>query len=137
MLSSKPNTKEEDSLTPDFSTNLAHALASENASTVLNEFFRSQLEKAINDLLQSEMSAFLDYEKYSSSGRGSGNSRNGSYSRMFATTYGKLRITCIMNLRRRCQLYYICSTQCANSVFNKVIFVKSSNITGKEFTHNY
>ena len=42
----------------------------------LDEFFRSHLEKAINGLLQNELTAFLGYEKHSVEGYGSGNSRN-------------------------------------------------------------
>ena len=58
----------------------------------VDEFFRQLLEDAINDLLQAELSACLGYEKYDSDGWGSGNSRNGSYSRTFDTRYGKLKL---------------------------------------------
>lgn len=58
----------------------------------LDEFFRSHLEKAINDLLQNELTAFLGYEKHSVEGYGSGNSRNGTYSRGLDTKYGKLEL---------------------------------------------
>ena len=56
-------------------------------------FFRSHLEKAINELLQNELTAFLDYEKHSIDGYGTGNSRNGSYTRSLDTKYGKLELT--------------------------------------------
>lgn len=58
----------------------------------LDEVFRRHLETAINELLQAELSAFLGYEKYSSDGWGSGDSRNGSYTREFQTRYGKLTL---------------------------------------------
>ena len=58
----------------------------------VDEFFRQQLETAINDLLQAEITAFLGYEKYNSKGWGSGNSRNGFYDRVFDTKYGKLNL---------------------------------------------
>ena len=58
----------------------------------LDEFFRSHLEKAINDLLQNELTAFLGYEKHSVEGYGSGNSRNGTYTRGLDTKYGKLEL---------------------------------------------
>ncbi len=70
-------------------TELMNALL-ENAS--LDEFFRQHLEKAVNDILQAELSSFLGYQKYDSSGWGSGNSRNGSYERTFETKYGELHI---------------------------------------------
>ena len=58
----------------------------------LNELFRLHLEKAINTLLRTELTAFLDYEKYDRTGFNSGNSRNGNYSRSFKTEYGELNL---------------------------------------------
>ncbi|MBY3608660.1 IS256 family transposase, partial [Enterococcus faecium] len=43
----------------------------------LDDLFRRHLELAINTLLQAELTAFLDYEKYNRTGFNSGNSRNG------------------------------------------------------------
>ena len=57
-----------------------------------NEFFRSKLEETINELLRTELSAFLGYEKHSSEGWNTGNSRNGSYHRTLTTQYGDLDI---------------------------------------------
>ncbi|WP_096363347.1 transposase [Streptococcus intermedius] len=45
----------------------------------IDEFFRTSLETAMNDLLQAELSAFLGYEPYEKVGYNSGNSRNGTY----------------------------------------------------------
>lgn len=59
----------------------------------LDELFREHLERAINSLLQAELTAFLDYEKYERNGFNSGNSRNGNYSRTFKTEYGELNLT--------------------------------------------
>lgn len=47
----------------------------------ISKVFHTHLEKAINTLLVTELTAFLDYEKYDRSGFNLGNSRNGSYSR--------------------------------------------------------
>ena len=58
----------------------------------LDDLFRRHLELAINSLLQAELTAFLDYEKYDRSGFNSGNSRNGNYSRSFKTEYGELNL---------------------------------------------
>ena len=59
----------------------------------LDEFFRSHLETAINDLLKTELTAFPGYEKYSTDGYNIGNSRNGYYERDLDTKYGKLHIS--------------------------------------------
>ena len=53
----------------------------------LDELFREHLERAINSLLQAELTAFLDYEKYDRNGFNSGNSRT------FKTEYGELNLT--------------------------------------------
>ncbi len=53
----------------------------------LNELFRVHLEKAVNTL-KTELTAFLDYEKYDRIGFNTGNSRNGSYDRTVKTEYG-------------------------------------------------
>lgn len=51
----------------------------------MDEVIRKLLEEAINDLLQVELTSFLEYEPYDRKGFNSGNSRNGSYSRTFNT----------------------------------------------------
>ena len=58
----------------------------------LDDVFRSHLETAVNDLLKIELTEFLGYDKHSTEGYGSGNSRNGFYSRELDTKYGKLHI---------------------------------------------
>ena len=74
----------------DFNTELAKVLVEKKP---LEEFFRQHLENAINGLLESELSAFLGYEKHDVAGWNSGNSRNGSYQRTFDTQYGTLNLT--------------------------------------------
>ena len=59
----------------------------------LDDVFRSHLETAVNDLLKIELTEFLGYDKHSTEGYGSGNSRNGFYSRELDTKYGKLHIS--------------------------------------------
>lgn len=73
----------------DFTTELLQTLATKGD---LNELFRSQLELAVNTLLQTELTAFLDYEKYDWIGFHSGNSRNGTYDRTVKTEYGELHL---------------------------------------------
>ncbi|SDD48453.1 Transposase, Mutator family, partial [Marinilactibacillus psychrotolerans] len=58
----------------------------------LNECFRSHLELAVNTLLKTELTAFLDYEKYDRIGFHSGNSRNGTYDRKVKTECGELQL---------------------------------------------
>ena len=58
----------------------------------INEFFRQQLEIAINNLLKSELTVFLNYEKWEYKGYGSGNSRNGYYHRNLKTRFGELEL---------------------------------------------
>lgn len=59
----------------------------------LDDVFRSHLENAVNALLKIELTEFLGYDKHSTDGYGSGNSRNGFYSRELDTKYGKLHIS--------------------------------------------
>lgn len=70
-------------------TDILQTLASKGD---LNELFRSHLELAVNTLLRTELTAFLDYEKYDRIGFHSGNSRNGSYDRTVKTEYGELHL---------------------------------------------
>lgn len=77
----------------DFTTKLINCLLSnQNLSDSIQELFRNELEKAVNDLLRTEMTGFLKYEKYDRQGFNTGNSRNGSYERKFQTTHGELNL---------------------------------------------
>ena len=71
-------------MTP-FTTELLNFLAQKQD---IDEFFRSSLETAKNNLLQADLSAFLGYEPYEKAGYNSGDSRNGTYSRKLETKYG-------------------------------------------------
>ncbi|MGF3215197.1 transposase [Facklamia sp. P12945] len=51
----------------------------------MHELFRQSLEDAINLLLESERTVFLNYEKWKVKGYNTGNSRNGYYSRRLPT----------------------------------------------------
>ncbi len=52
--------------------------------------FRSHLERAVNTLLTSGLTAFLDYEKYDLIEFNTENSRNGSYERTLHTEFWEL-----------------------------------------------
>lgn len=73
-----------------FTSDIVQALVQKQDIT---EVFRSHLETAVNTLLATELTAFLDYEKYDRIGFNSGNSRNGSYDRTLHTEYGDLLVT--------------------------------------------
>ncbi|CAM3055609.1 Mutator family transposase [Paenibacillus sediminis] len=72
-----------------FTTDLVQALVTKQDVT---EVFRKHLETAMNHLLETELTAFLDYEKYDRLGINSGNSRNGIYARTLHTEYGDLHL---------------------------------------------
>ena len=62
-----------------------------NNSTSLKEIFRQQLEKTVNQLLKSELSAVLGYEAYERNHQ-TRNARNGSYERQLDTEFGTISI---------------------------------------------
>lgn len=72
-----------------FTTDLVQALVQKED---VMEIFRSHLENAVNTLLASELTAFLDYEKYDRIEFNTGNSRNGSYERTLDTEFGELQL---------------------------------------------
>lgn len=58
----------------------------------IDEIIRVEIEKAVNELLQQEMSALLEYDKYDFSGYGTENSRNGQYERCINTRFGAITV---------------------------------------------
>ena len=56
------------------------------------ELLREELEKCMNMLLRSELSAFLEYDKYKRN-TACGNHRNGSYQRDLKTSFGNITIS--------------------------------------------
>src|SRR5690606_12710736 len=72
-----------------FTTEIIDALVTKQDIT---EVVPSHLQIAINSLLVTELTKFLDYEIYDRIGCSSGTSRNGSYSRTLHTEYGDLAI---------------------------------------------
>lgn len=71
------------------STNLMSALLKNES---IDEVFRSELENAVNELLSTELTEFLNYDKYDYSGRNSGDSRNGFYNRTYQSRFGTLNL---------------------------------------------
>ena len=77
----------------DFNTFVTKSLKNgENFEDMIQEYIRSELEKAINMLLKEELTGLLDDEKYDKSGYNTGNSRNGYYERKLQTVYGELHL---------------------------------------------
>ncbi|PEG89837.1 IS256 family transposase, partial [Lactobacillus sp. UMNPBX12] len=58
----------------------------------INDLFRQKLQQAVNDLLESELTAFLGYNPYERDGWNTGNSRNGAYYRKVDTQFGQIEI---------------------------------------------
>jgi transposase-like protein len=77
----------------DFTTKIVSCLAKgEKIDETIQELFRNELERAVNELLKVELSELLHYQKYERSGLSNSNSRSGSYEREFNTSYGVLNL---------------------------------------------
>ena len=72
-----------------FSTDLMSAFLKGES---IEEVMRIELEKAVNELLQIELTSYLDNEKYDPIGYNTGNSRNGTYSRQLKTRFGEISV---------------------------------------------
>lgn len=73
----------------DFTQDMANALFNQDK---INDLFRQKLQQAVNDLLESELTAFLGYNPYERDGWNTGNSRNGAYYRKVDTQFGQIEI---------------------------------------------
>ena len=65
----------------DFTKDFAQALFNQDK---INDLLRKELQQAVNDLLEAELTAFLGYDPYARTGWNTGNSRNGAYFREVA-----------------------------------------------------
>ena len=72
----------------DFTKNMAQALFNQDK---INDLLRKELQQAVNDLLEAELTAFLGYDPYARAGWNTGNSRNGAYFRKVDTQFGEIR----------------------------------------------
>lgn len=73
----------------DFTKDMANALFNQDK---INDLFRQKLQQAVNDLLESELTAFLGYNPYERDGWNTGNSRNGAYYHKVDTQFGQIEI---------------------------------------------
>jgi len=77
----------------DFTTKIIGCLAKgEKIDETIQELFRCELEKAVNELLKIELSELLHYSRYERSGLSTDNARNGSYERQLNTSHGVLNL---------------------------------------------
>ena len=73
----------------DFTKDFAQALFNPDK---INDLLRKELQQAVNDLLEAELTAFLGYDPYARNGWNTGNSRNGAYYRKVDTQFGQIEI---------------------------------------------
>lgn len=73
----------------DFTKDMVNALFNQDK---INDLFRQKLQQAVNDLFESELTAFLGYNPYERDGWNTGNSRNGAYYRKVDTQFGQIEI---------------------------------------------
>ena len=116
----------------DFNTKLITALAQGES---VHEIFRQALEEAINLLLESERTVFLNYEKCEVKGYNTGNYRNGYYSRTLNTEYGKLQLKIP---RDRLGLFDIKTLQCLqqapNHLEKMIILMYQKGVTTRDIS---
>ena len=73
----------------DFTKDFAQALFNPDK---INDLLRKELQQAVNNLLEAELTAFLGYDPYARDGWNTGNSRNGAYFRKVETQFGPIEI---------------------------------------------
>ena len=73
----------------DFTKNMAQALFNQDK---INDLLRKELQQAVNDLLEAELTAFLGYDPYARAVWNTGNSCNGAYYRKVDTQFGQIEI---------------------------------------------
>ncbi|WP_367302220.1 transposase [Lactobacillus helveticus] len=73
----------------DFTKNITQALFNQDK---INDLLRHEIQQAVNDLLESELTAFLGYDPDARDGWNTGNSRNGAYFRKVDTQFGEIEI---------------------------------------------
>ena len=88
-LNKKTTYRKKNSFMNDFTKNMAQALFNQDK---VNDFLRKEIQTAVNQLLEAELTAFLGYDPYAKSGWNSGNSRNGIYYRKVDTQFGQIEI---------------------------------------------
>ncbi len=75
----------------DFTQNIAQALFNQDK---INDLLRKELQQAVNNLLEAELTAFLGYDPYARNGWNTGNSRNGAYFPKLIRNLAQLKCKC-------------------------------------------
>lgn len=92
----------------DFTKNIAQALFNQDK---INDLLRHEIQQAVNDLLESELTAFLGYDPYARNGWNTGNSRNGAY-----------LIPCLDQLRYKChEIAMVCFINTLCQTINNIL----------------
>ena len=73
----------------DFTKNITQALFNQDK---INDLLRHEIQQAVNDMLESELTAFLGYDPYARNGWNTGNSRNGAHFRKIDTQFGSIEV---------------------------------------------
>ena len=73
----------------DFTKDMAQALFNQDK---INDLLCKELQQAVNDLLEAELTAFLGYDPYARADWNTGNSCNGAYFRKVDTQFGQIEI---------------------------------------------
>ncbi|CBL51335.1 Transposase [Lactobacillus crispatus ST1] len=73
----------------DFTKDFAQALFNPDK---INDLLRKELQQAVNNLPEAELTAFLGYDPYARNGWNTGNSRNGAYFRKVDTQFGPIEV---------------------------------------------
>ena len=86
-LNKKNTYRKKNSFMNDFTKDFAQALFNPDK---INDLLRKELQQAVNNLLEAELTAFLGYDPYARNGWNTGNSRNGAYFRKVNTQFGPI-----------------------------------------------
>ena len=73
----------------DFTKDMAQALFNQDK---INDLLCKELQQAVNDLFEAELTAFLGYDPYARADWNTGNSCNGAYFRKVDTQFGQIEI---------------------------------------------
>lgn len=99
----------------------------------VKELFRQQLEKAINQILQAELTSLLGYDPYERNGFKANNYRNGQYFRLIDYEYGKLKIAVPRDRQGKFHNHLLPAySRCQDALETIIIQLYSKGVTTRE-----